>query len=374
MSLSYVTLGRLTGLRVSEFALGTSNFGTTPAARTDLAEARAIVDTYAAAGGNFIDTADAYGHGTSEEVVGQALAGCRDDFVLATKFTRTPTPGAGAAATGNSRRSAIRSLEASLGRLRTDHVDLFWVHLPDRVTPTDEILATFGELVRAGKIRYGGLSNFPAWRVAAAATTDRLSGPGTALVAVQDEYSLAHRDADAELIPAAEAFGLGACLYAPLAGGLLTGKYRLTGPAGPAGPNGPAGPAGPNSTACGTPEEDGGRLGAWGAGVRAEVSAQQTAILDTLTAVAEDLDSTPARVAVAWLAERAQRSATALVPVIGPRTTGQLRDYLAALDLRLPPARYDQLSEVSAGPGQPGLEIAFGGEAGRFRRHPVPVI
>jgi aryl-alcohol dehydrogenase-like predicted oxidoreductase len=196
----------------------------------------------------------------------------------------------------------------------------------------------------------------------AAATTDRLSGPGAALVAVQDEYSLAHRDADAELIPAAEAFGLGACLYAPLAGGLLTGKYRLTGP------------VGQNSTACGAAGEDGGRLGAWGAGVRAEDSAQQSAILDALTAVAKDLDSTPARVAVAWLAERAQRSATALVPVIGPRTTGQLRDYLAALDLTLPPARCDQLSEVSAGPGQAGLDIAFGGEAGRFRPHPVPVI
>jgi aryl-alcohol dehydrogenase-like predicted oxidoreductase len=349
MSLDYMTLGRLTGLRVSQFALGTSNFGTTPAARTDPAEARAIVDAYAEAGGNFIDTADAYGNGTSEEVVGQVLAGRRDDFVLATKFTRTPDPGAGAAATGNSRRSAVRALGASLRRLRTDHVDLFWVHLPDGVTPMDEILATFGELIRAGKIRHGGLSNFPAWRVAAAATTDRLAGPGATLVAIQDEYSLAHRDADADLIPAAEALGLGACLYAPLAGGLLTAKYRA--------------PAGAE-----------GRLAAWGAGVRAEDGARATAILDTLTAVAKDLDAAPARVAVAWLAERTRRSATALVPVIGPRTTGQLGDYLAALDLALDPAQYAQLSEVSAGPAVPGPDMAFGGEAARFRRHPVPVI
>jgi aryl-alcohol dehydrogenase-like predicted oxidoreductase len=331
--------------------LGTSNFGTTPAARTGPAEARAIVDAYAEAGGNFIDTADAYGNGTSEEVVGQVLAGRRDDFVLATKFTRTPDPGAGAAATGNSRRSAVRALEASLRRLRTDHVDLFWVHLPDGVTPMDEILATFGELISAGKIRHGGLSNFPAWRVAAAATTDRLAGPGATLVAIQDEYSLAHRDADADLIPAAEAFGLGACLYAPLAGGLLTAKYR-----------------------SGTAGEDGGRLGTWGAGVRAEDSDRQTGILDTLTAVAKDLDAAPARVAVAWLAERAQRSATALIPVIGPRTTGQLDDYLAALGLVLDPAQYAQLSEVSAGPAVPNPDIAFGGEVARFRRHPVPVI
>jgi aryl-alcohol dehydrogenase-like predicted oxidoreductase len=348
MSLSYLAFGRLTGLRVSEFALGTSNFGTTPGARTGAAEAHRIVDAYAEAGGNFIDTADAYQGGTSEEVLGEVLAGRRDDFVLATKFTRTPDPRAGAAATGNSRRAAVRSLEASLRRLRTDHVDLFWVHLPDGVTPVAEILATFGELIAAGKIRYGGLSNFPAWRVAAAATTDRLQRPSATFVGIQDEYSLAHRAADAELIPAAEAFGLGACLYAPLAGGLLTAKYRASG--------------------------TGGRLTAWGAGVRTEDTAQHTAILDTLTTVAKDLDSTPARVSVAWLAERSRRSGTALVPVIGPRTTSQLHDYLAALDVRLSPAQFTQLSEVSAGPGRPGEEIAFGGEAQRFRRFPVPPI
>jgi aryl-alcohol dehydrogenase-like predicted oxidoreductase len=281
-------------------------------------------------------------------VLGEVLAGRRDDFVLATKFTRTPDPHAGAAATGNSRRAAVLSLEASLRRLGTDHVDLFWVHLPDGVTPVAEILATFGELIAAGKIRHGGLSNFPAWRVAAAATLDRQHGPGATLVGIQDEYSLAHRGADAELIPAAEAFGLGACLYAPLAGGLLTAKYRAPGTEG--------------------------RLAAWGAGVRTEDTAQHTAVLDTLTTVAKDLDSSPAQVAVAWLAERARRSATALVPVIGPRTTGQLHDYLAALDVRLSPAQYGQLNEVSAGPGHPGEEVAFGGEAQRFRRFPVPVV
>jgi aryl-alcohol dehydrogenase-like predicted oxidoreductase len=358
MTMSYQAFGRLTGLRVSAVALGTSNFGTTPGARTDPAQARRIVDTYAEAGGNFIDTADAYQGGTSEEVLGDVLAGRRDEFVLATKFTRTPDPRAGAAATGNSRRSAVRSLEASLRRLRTDYVDVYWVHLPDGVTPVAEILATFGDLIRAGKIRSGGLSNFPAWRVAAAATLDRQHGPGIALVGIQDEYSLAHRQADADLIPAAEAFGLGACLYAPLAGGLLTAKYRATGPD------------------ADRPDAAGaeGRLTAWGAGVRTEDTAQHTAILDTLTAVAKDLDAAPARVAVAWLAERARRSATALVPVIGPRTTGQLDDYLAALDLTLSPAQYASLTEVSAAPGGSSDEIAFGGESDRFRRPSVPVI
>jgi aryl-alcohol dehydrogenase-like predicted oxidoreductase len=281
------------------------------------------------------------------------LAGRRHEFVLATKFTRTPDPRAGAGATGNSRRNAVRSLEASLRRLRTDYVDVYWVHLPDGVTPVAEILATLGDLIQAGKIRHGGLSNFPAWRVAAAATLDRQHGPGATLVGIQDEYSLVQRQADADLIPAAEAFGLGACLYAPLAGGLLTAKYRA---------------AGPDAAA------DEGRLGAWGAGVRTEDTAQHTAVLDALTAVAKDLDTAPARVAVAWLAERARRSATALVPVIGPRTTGQLDDYLAALDLTLSPAQYASLTEVSAGPGGSSDEIAFGGESARFRRLSVPVI
>jgi aryl-alcohol dehydrogenase-like predicted oxidoreductase len=357
MTMSFQAFGRLTGLRVSAVALGTSNFGTTPGARTDPAQARRIVDTYAEAGGNFIDTADAYQGGTSEEVLGEVLAGRRDEFVLATKFTRTPDPRAGAAATGNSRRSAVRSLEASLRRLRTDYVDVYWVHLPDGVTPVAEILATFGDLIQAGKIRHGGLSNFPAWRVAAAATLDRQHGSGTTLVGIQDEYSLAHRQADADLIPAAEAFGLGACLYAPLAGGLLTAKYRAAGPDA----------AGPDAAGA----KD--RRTAWGAGVRTEDTDQHTAILDTLTAVAKDLDAAPARVAVAWLAERARRSATALVPVIGPRTSGQLDDYLAALDLTLSPAQYASLTEVSAGPGGSD-EIAFGGESNRFRRLSVPVV
>ncbi len=353
MSMSYQAFGRLTGLRVSAVALGTSNFGTTPGARTDPAQARRIVGAFAEAGGNFIDTADAYQGGTSEEVLGDVLADRRDEFVLATKFTRTPDPWAGAAATGNSRRSAVRSLEASLRRLRTDYVDVYWVHLPDGVTPVAEILATLGDLIQAGKVRHGGLSNFPAWRVAAAASLDRQHGPGTTLVGIQDEYSLVHRQADADLIPAAEAFGLGVCLYAPLAGGLLTAKYRA---------------AGPDVTRAE------GRLTAWGAGVRTEDTVQHAAILDTLTAVAKDLDATPARVAVAWLAERARRSATALVPVIGPRTTGQLDDYLAALDLTLTPAQYARLTEVSAGPGGSSDEIAFGGESDRFRRPSVPIV
>ena len=218
------------------------------------------------------------------------------------------------------------------------------MHLPDAVTPVEEILATFDDLVRAGKILYGGLSNFPAWRVAAAATTARLRG-SSSLVGVQSEYSLVNRAADQELLPAAEAFGLGACLYAPLGGGLLTGKYR---------------------------QGTDGRLAAWGRGVRTEDTPQLTAVLDTVVAIAGETGATAGRVETAWLMERAARSATALVPVIGPRTTGQLHDYLAALKLTLSAARYRQ-----ADPGQhhhsrrrPVIRVRP--DAQRFRQQPVP--
>ncbi len=344
--LRYRTFGRLTGLRVSELALGTANFGAGPGARAEPAQARAIFEAFAEAGGTFLDTADAYQGGSAEELTGEFLAGRRDDFVLATKYTRSAAAGAGVSATGNSRRIAVRSLEASLRRLRTDHVDLYWVHLPDAVTPVEEILATFDDLVHAGKILYGGLSNFPAWRVASAATTARLRG-SSSLVGVQYEYSLANRAADQELLPAAEAFGLGACLYAPLGGGLLTGKYR---------------------------QGTGGRLAAWGRGVRTEDTAQLTAVLDTVVAIAGETGATAGQVATAWLMERAARSATALVPVIGPRTTGQLHDYLAALELTLSAAQYDRLTQVSAITHDEGQSFAFGADAQRFRQQPVPVV
>jgi aryl-alcohol dehydrogenase-like predicted oxidoreductase len=343
----YQTFGRLTGLRVSEFALGTAIFGNGPGARTGPEEARAIFEAFAEAGGTFIDTADAYQSGDAEEIVGEFLNGRRDDFVVATKYTRNVTPGSGANATGNSRRNAVRSLESSLKRLRTDHVDLYWVHLPDGVTPMEEILGAFDDLKRAGKILHGGLSNFPAWRVAAAATTTALRGGGP-LVGVQEAYSLSDRGAERDLLPAAEAFGLGTCLYAPLGGGLLTGKYRH-----------------------GTD----GRLAAWGAGVQVEDTEHRTAVLDTVLAVAEEIGTTPAQVAVAWLAGRAARSTTALVPVVGPRTLDQLREYLAALDLKLSAEQYDRLDRVSAvDRGNLQESVAFGGDAQRFHRHPVPVV
>jgi aryl-alcohol dehydrogenase-like predicted oxidoreductase len=172
----YKLFGRHTGLRVSELVLGTGNFGTRWGHGTELDEARRILDAYAEAGGNFIDTADSYQFGQSEEILGDLLQGRRDDFVVATKFTQRASPKDGILVTGNSRKAMMSSVEASLRRLKTDHIDLYWVHYSDGVTPIEEIVRGFDDLVRTGKILYAGLSDFPAWRVARAATIAELRG------------------------------------------------------------------------------------------------------------------------------------------------------------------------------------------------------
>jgi aryl-alcohol dehydrogenase-like predicted oxidoreductase len=348
----YTTFGRRTGLRVSEYALGTANFATSPGAGAGPEQSRAIFDAFALADGTFIDSADHYQGGESETILGELLAGDRDHFVLATKYTRGSAGRTRINETGNSRKTMVRSLEASLKRLRTDYVDVYWVHLPDTLTPVDEIVTAFDDLACAGKILHGGLSNFPAWRVATAVTTADLRDRAR-IVGLQAEYSLAERTADRELLPMAEAFGLGVAMYAPLAGGLLTGKYR---------------------------HSNAGRLNTLGGGVRIEDGEQKTAILDTVLAIAGETEATAAQVSVAWLRTRAASAATAFVPVIGPRTTAQLGEYLAALELDLTGEQYDRLEQASAiALGSPhetaaaGLPATLGGDAQRVRRHPVPV-
>ncbi|WP_329128971.1 aldo/keto reductase [Streptomyces sp. NBC_01476] len=351
--MQHMTFGRRTGLRVSEYALGTANFSTTPGAGADRTEARAIFDTFAEAGGTFVDSADHYQRGEAETVLGELLGADRDHFVVATKYTRGSGDHTRIGETGNSRKVMVRSLEASLKRLRTDYVDVYWAHLPDTLTPVDEIVAAFDDLVRAGKIHYGGLSNFPAWRVATAATVADLRGRAS-VIGVQTEYSLADRTAERELLPMAEAFGLGAALYAPLAGGLLTGKYR---------------------------HGDEGRLSRWGGGVHTEDGERKTAVVDAVLAVAEETGAGAGQVSMAWLRRRAARAATALVPVIGPRTTAQLGEYLGALEVPLTDEQYDRLERASAVVlGTPhdtsaaGLAASLGGDPRRIEHHPVPVI
>jgi aryl-alcohol dehydrogenase-like predicted oxidoreductase len=252
--------------------------------------------------------------------------------------------------TGNGRRAMFRSVEDSLRRLDTDYIDLLYVHFPDFVTPIEEIVRAFDDLASAGKILYAGLSNFPAWMTSRGVTLAELRG-WTPIAAVQFEYSLVERSGERDNLPMAEALGIGAALWSPLGGGLLTGKYRSS---------------------------KAGRLTEWNRLVHAEDEPVKAATVDAVLDAAGDLGVPPARVAVAWLLERARRSPTGVVPVIGPRTVEQLDDYVAALDLDLSAEIYDRLDQASRIPlGQPHEQnserrlTAVGGEG--FRTGPIPV-
>ncbi|MCE4370757.1 aldo/keto reductase [Xanthomonas hortorum] len=311
--MKYTVFGK-TGLQVSQVALGTGNFGTGWGYGADPDVSKDIFEAYAEAGGNFIDSADVYQFGQSEELLGTLLQGRREDFVLATKFTRGAAPDANRLVVGNSRKALVASLEASLKRLRTDRIDIYWVHWPDNVTPSEEIVRGFEDLARAGKILYAGISNFPAWRLARAVTLAELSG-AVPIAAAQFEHSLVRREPEADLFPAAHALGLGIVTWSPLGGGVLTGKYRKG--------------------------EKGRAEGFGGKVFQPENSPQRTQILDTVIAIAEELGVTPGQVAIAWAGTHGS------VPIIGPRTPEQLADNLGALSLELSTEQIGRLDTVS---------------------------
>lgn len=347
----YKLFGNHTGLRVSEFVLGTANFGKAWGGHgAEPEEARRIFDTYADAGGNFLDTANGYQDGQSEEFLGDLLMGRRDEFVLSTKYAVKTDAKSGILVTGNSRQAMVTSVEASLRRLKTDRIDLYWVHVSDGVTPLEEIVRGFDDLVRAGKILYAGLSNFPAWRVARAATIAELRG-AVPIAGIQVEHSLVQRATEQELIPASQALGLGVVAYSPLGGGVLTGKYR----------------DGKNENR---------RDEAWaGAGFQPENSPQRTAIIDTLIAVAEEAGVSAGEIAIAWVAAKGS------LPIVGPRTLAQLETNLAAAKVRLSPEQTTRLDEVSAIPpvypytvlNDPRIsDLITGGKADRIGTPYVP--
>src|SRR6185312_6896500 len=220
---TYRLLGR-SGLRVSPLALGAMTFGQDWGWGADKVEARRLFDTYLDHGGNFIDTANQYTNGTSEAFLGEFAAGRRDSLVIATKYTlasRAGDPNSG----GNHRKSMVRSVEESLERLKTDYIDLLYLHAWDGTTPVEEILRAMDDLVRAGKVLYVGISDIPAWQVARMQAIADLRG-WSPLVALQIEYSLIERTVERDLIPMAGEMGLGVIPWSPLASGVLTGKYR----------------------------------------------------------------------------------------------------------------------------------------------------
>ncbi|MGW8063446.1 aldo/keto reductase [Streptomyces ziwulingensis] len=310
----YRFLGR-SGLRVSELSLGTGNFGTGWGHGAHAPEAKAMYDAYREVGGNFIDTASNYQSGEAEKYLANIIAADRDDVVLATKYTMGSSASSGLQLTGNSRKSMVQSLEQSLRRLGTDRVDVLWAHVADESTSIEEILRAFDDLTRAGKILYAGLSSFPAWRVATGATLAQQRG-WSPLVAIQVEYSLVERSADRELMPMAEAFGLGVLGFSPLGGGLLTGKYRRGG--------------------TGRAQSSISQF------LHKEDEPAKVKILDAVESVARDLDTTAERVAIKWSMSKG------VIPIIGPRSINQLTSNLAAGDLDIPKRQLDWLDEVSA--------------------------
>lgn len=320
----YVTLGR-SGLRVSPLSLGTMTFGTEWGWGSEEDVARNVFNSYVDAGGNFIDTANVYTEGRSEELIGKFIEerSLREQLVLATKFTFNPQPG-NANAGGNGRKNIYRSLEDSLRRLKTDYIDLYWLHAWDTVTPVEEVVATFNDLIRAGKIRYYGFSDVPAWYVARAKTLSELDRHD-GLVALQLEYSLVERNIEREHIPAAQELGLGLCPWSPLAGGFLTGKYRQKG-----------------DTGEGQGRLDTARDSANPIFQRFTIRNWQ--ILKVLTDLAKRIDRPASQVALNWVATQPGVTST----IIGASKLAQLEDNLRYAEFEIPAELRKRLDEVSA--------------------------
>jgi aryl-alcohol dehydrogenase-like predicted oxidoreductase len=313
----YLTLGR-SGLRVSPFALGAMTFGDDPgSAGTSVEESEKILTTYLDRGGNFVDTANFYSNGHSEKILGDfftANPGVRDRVVLASKFFGNMFPGDPNGG-GAGRKSIVAQLNESLRRLQTDYLDLYWLHNWDRNTPIEETLRTLDDLVCAGKLRYVGFSNTPAWFTARAQTMAVLNG-WTPLIALQVEYSLLARTVEGELAPLALDQGMALTPWSPLKNGFLSGKYRR-----------------------GVEVTDSARTAYVGGPSEAEY-----AVIDVVAAIADELGTTSAAVSLAWLRARPGT----VVPILGARRVEHLENNLAALDVTFTPGQLQRLEEVSA--------------------------
>ena len=315
----YRLLGK-SGLRVSEICLGTMTFGEDWGWGSSKDEAHKIYDAFREAGGNFIDTANVYTKSTSEKFVGEFMKPHRGEIVLATKYTNA-LPGKDPNAGGNQRKNMMQAIEASLKRLDTDYVDLYWLHIWDQITPVDEVMRGFDDLVRAGKVLYAGISDAPAWWISQANTLADLRG-WTRFVALQIEYSLIERTVERELTPMAKALGLTITAWSPLAGGVLSGKYQ-------------------GGTQAKDSRYSSDMMKAFQAsGERTEI------IVAAVKQVAQQTGRSAAQVSIAWLLHRDQP----IIPIIGTRKISQLNNNLAALDVKLNSDQLGLLNQASAIP------------------------
>ncbi|MBL9100453.1 MAG: aldo/keto reductase [Myxococcales bacterium] len=311
----YVTLGR-SGLRVSPLCLGTMTFGDDYGWGSSVGDSEAILARYLERGGNFIDTANLYTKGHSEKIIGDYVAGIpgkRDRLVIATKFSANQYPGDPNGG-GSSRKSILGAVEHSLRRLRTDYIDLYWLHNWDKHTPIEETMAALHDLVRAGKVRYIGVSDTPAWKTTQAQMLAGFRG-WSQFIGLQIEYSLLERTVEGELVPMAQELGMGVTPWSPLRSGLLSGKYTRT--------NGVK----PDNRA-------------WAAGY---LNDKVYDVVEELQQVARELDSTVPRVALAWVQGRPGVTST----IIGATRLDQLDDNLAALEVKLTADQVARLDAVS---------------------------
>src|SRR5713101_832261 len=314
--MKYRLLGK-SGLRVSEASLGTMTFGDEWGWGSPKAEAQKVYETYREAGGNFIDTANFYTGGTSEKFLGEFIRGHRESVVVATKYSNA-APGGESHLSGNHRKSMMHAVEASLKRLQTDYIDLYWVHIWDEITPVEEVMRGLDDIVRQGKVLYVGISNAPAWWIAQANTLADLQG-WTQFIGLQIEYSLMERTIERELIPMSKALNLGVLAWSPLARGILSGKYHGEGKA------------------------DGGRM--TNEGMKDFLPEEQRAvpIISAVKSVSKQTGRSMAQVALAWL----RHQTAPVIPIIGARRVSQLEDNLASLDLELSAEQLKSLNGAS---------------------------
>ncbi|WP_197685160.1 aldo/keto reductase [Herminiimonas arsenitoxidans] len=312
----YRLLGR-SGLRVSELAYGVMNFGMKAWGTPDAGMCAELYRTYRDAGGNFLDTAnEVYANGRSEEFLGKLVTGHREEVVIGSKYSLHVPGTQNANLAGNHRKSMMHSVERSLKRLGTDYLDLLWMHGWDGITPVDEVMRGFEDLVRQGKVLHVGVSNTPAWVIAQANTLADFRG-WTPFVGLQVEYNLAERDVEHELLPMARSLGLGVLAYSPLASGILSGKYNK--------------------------EVDVGQRRLDVSKIMKTVDQRSLAVTDALMRVAEEIGRPPSQVALNWL-----RRQQGVIPLVGARTVTQLQDNLGCLEFSIDDAHMMVLDQASA--------------------------
>ncbi|WP_413303922.1 aldo/keto reductase [Bacillus sp. 1P10SD] len=307
----YKLLGK-SGLRVSELALGTMTFGEDWGFGASKEESQKIFNAFTEAGGNFIDTAVNYTNGTSEAYLGEFIQSKREQYVVATKYsltTRRQDPNGG----GNHRKNLVQSVEASLKRLKTDYIDLLWLHAWDFLTPVEEVMRALDDLVRAGKVLYVGISDTPAWIVSQANTLASLRG-WTPFISLQVEYNLMQRAPERDLLPMARAFDIGVTAWAPMAGGALTGKYRNN--------NTDLKRLSPNS---------------------ARLKDKNILIAESVVEIANEIGRSPAQVAINWV----RQQSGVMIPLVGARKESQMKDNLESIQFKLEPEHLERLNEVS---------------------------